>query len=158
MPAATNTITPPPPADNNQESSACPVCSSNQLNLVLTLENIAASANVAYHSADEAKHAPKGDLNLVQCQECGFMWNLAFDIKLVAYHNYTWSAQYSPAFQKYLDFLASYLQKNYQNSSCKTHRNRLWRCTCALYTCQGDRFQGHWLRAKLCETQVEFAR
>ena len=42
------------------------------------------------------------------------MWNLAFDIKLVAYHNYTWSAQYSPAFQKHLDFLASYLQKNYQ--------------------------------------------
>ena len=95
-------------------SKTCPICGSNRLNPVLTLENIAASANVAYHSADEAKHAPKGDLNLVQCQECGFMWNVAFEIQHVAYQDYAFSLNQSPAFQKHLEFLIAHLQNNYQ--------------------------------------------
>lgn len=97
----------------------CSICNSTHLKLVLTLDNIAAGANAAYHTADEARRAPKGHLKLVQCQECGFMWNSAFDIKLIAYHNYAFSYKYSPAFQKYLDFLISYIQKNYQIRNAK---------------------------------------
>ena len=102
-----------------KHQQSCPTCASSHLNPVLTLENIAASANVAYHSADEAKRAPKGNLRLIQCQKCGFMWNVAFDIELLAYNHYAFSYKYSPAFHKHLDFLIAHLQKNYQIHNAK---------------------------------------
>ncbi|MDE7174423.1 MAG: methyltransferase domain-containing protein [Helicobacter sp.] len=98
---------------------SCSVCGSHCLKPVWTLENIAASANVAYHSAAEARRAPKGTLRLVQCHECGFMWNAAFDIKLVAYQDYAFSLNQSPAYQKHLSFLIAHLQKNYQIHNAK---------------------------------------
>ncbi|MDE7316694.1 MAG: methyltransferase domain-containing protein [Helicobacter sp.] len=97
----------------------CSICSSSRLKLVLTLENIAASANAVYHDRDEAKRAPRGHLNLIQCQECGFMENIAFDFRLVAYQDYAFSLNHSPLFQKHLDFLVSHLQNNYQIRNAK---------------------------------------
>ncbi|MDE6979387.1 MAG: methyltransferase domain-containing protein, partial [Helicobacter sp.] len=100
-------------------SQSCSICNSHRLKAVLTLENIAASANAVYHDRDEAKRAPKGHLKLVQCQECGFMENIAFDFHLVAYQDYAFSLNHSPLFQKHLDFLVSHLQNNYQIRNAK---------------------------------------
>ncbi|MDE7254875.1 MAG: methyltransferase domain-containing protein, partial [Helicobacter sp.] len=51
--------------------------------------------------------------------ECGFMWNATFDIKLVAYQDYAFSLNQSPAYQKHLTFLISHLQKNYEIHNAK---------------------------------------
>ncbi len=111
----------------------CSVCASTHLKPVMTLENIATSGNVAYHTAAEAKQALKGTLRLVQCQDCGFMENIAFDLNLVAYQDYTFSLNHSPAFLKHLDFLVSYIQETYQ-----IHHAKILEIGCgdahALYT------------------------
>lgn len=103
----------------------CPICGSNHLNCVLTLENIVCCAGAVYKTVEDAKRAPKGNLKLIQCQECGFIWNIVFEMgldtyqKLVTYRHYVFSYKYSPAFQKYLDFLVTYLQNNYQIHNAK---------------------------------------
>lgn len=61
------------------------------------------------------------------------MWNLAFDLRLVAYQDYTFSLNQSPAFQKHLDFLVSHFRDTYQ-----IHKAKILEIGCgdahALYT------------------------
>jgi SAM-dependent methyltransferase len=63
--------------------------------------------NIPARTPAEAGRCPRGELALVHCAGCGFVFNAAFDETLVRYApGYDASQSHSPVFGRYLDELA----------------------------------------------------
>lgn len=72
------------------------------------------SIGVQWPSTQEAKRCGKGDLELSFCNECGFIWNKAFDESKLEYsQKYDNSLDYSPVFKNYAEGLANRLVNEY---------------------------------------------
>jgi len=57
-----------------------------------------------------AVNIPRGDLDLVVCEECGFIFNRSFDSTRIMYGaDYENAQAYSPSFNEYLDGLVEHL-------------------------------------------------
>jgi len=66
--------------------------------------------NYRFHSADDASRVPRRDIALVQCANCGLVFNAEFDANAVPYDERYENRQcFSPAFQQHLDGLAQSL-------------------------------------------------
>jgi hypothetical protein len=92
----------------------CPVCQSNQTQPVIDLQNIPILCNVLWDSREEAIATPRGNAALVFCQNCGHVYNRAFDPSLMQYDvQYENSLHFSPLFQSYARWLAHYLVNQY---------------------------------------------
>jgi SAM-dependent methyltransferase len=66
--------------------------------------------NVLWSDREDALRAPRGDLHLTFCPECGHLYNRAFDPSLLAYEQtYENSLHFSPRFQGYVEALAARL-------------------------------------------------
>ena len=59
--------------------SNCPVCDSDARREVMTVSDVPGFCNVLYDTADEAAAAPRGDIDLVMCEDCGLLYNASFD-------------------------------------------------------------------------------
>ncbi len=94
--------------------STCPVCESKELSQFFELRNVPVNVCVQWDRRDDALKCPKGDIKLVSCLSCGFIWNTAFDETRVNYtQKYENSLFYSPLFQEYTDALVQRLIKRY---------------------------------------------
>jgi hypothetical protein len=92
----------------------CPVCQSTQTQPVIDLHNIPILCNVIWERREEAIATPRGDAYLVFCQNCGHVYNSAFDPALMQYDvQYENSLHFSPLFQSYARWLAHYLVNQY---------------------------------------------
>lgn len=70
--------------------------------------------NFLYYSAAEAQNCVRGNVSLVFCNSCGFIFNAEYDSKLLEYSdNYDNTQSYSPLFTNYLRNLGSYLIDKY---------------------------------------------
>ncbi|MEK4190990.1 class I SAM-dependent methyltransferase [Paenibacillus sp. FSL L8-0494] len=88
----------------------CPVCESTNLKSIITRENIPVFQNLLINSLESAKQIVKGDLNILQCIDCGFVYNSSFDSDKVVYgSDYENTQSYSLYFEKYLNELTSNL-------------------------------------------------
>lgn len=93
----------------------CPVCASSSRRAVTTVVDVPGFCNVLYDTAAEAKAAPRGDIELVMCSDCGLAYNAAFDEALLAYSpEYENSLHFSSAFQTYAEELAERLVATYE--------------------------------------------
>jgi hypothetical protein len=63
----------------------CPLCGHVDLLPVLHRKRTMVSANVLYESAENARNAPAGELTIVLCRYCGFVFNATFALDLVPY-------------------------------------------------------------------------
>lgn len=89
----------------------CLACGSGHVTKFLNLAQVPVFCNVLWDAADEAKAAPRGDLDLAICQDCGHVANVAFDPELVRYaEGYENSLHHSPRFQQYAESLATDLR------------------------------------------------
>ena len=92
----------------------CPVCKSNHLLPVIELRQIPILANVLWESREAAHAAPRGDVRLVFCQDCGHVFNQEFDPARMDYNaRYENSLHFSPRFQQYASTLAHHLVNTY---------------------------------------------
>lgn len=99
------------PISNQQ---ACPVCDSEQTSLCTKLDEVPVYCNVLYPTRDSAIAAPKGDVSLMFCRNCGHLYNGTFDSQKIDYSlEYENSLHYSGRFQEYADSLAADLVKRY---------------------------------------------
>lgn len=86
----------------NTASITCPVCSADGAKVFFELLEMPVFIGVQWPSRDQARGCDKGDLRLAYCGECGFIWNVAFDPKLVEYsQQYDNSLHFSSVFQEY---------------------------------------------------------
>lgn len=63
----------------------CPLCGGSDLVTTVTRSRIPTLQNRVYRTADEARAARQGRFELVQCSDCGFAHNAAFDETLIEY-------------------------------------------------------------------------
>jgi SAM-dependent methyltransferase len=92
----------------------CQVCGSAATTVFFELENMPVLIGTLWPGAAEAKNTEMGDLRLVYCSDCGFIWNEVFDPELLAYsQTYENSLHFSDVFQKYTSELVTRLVESY---------------------------------------------
>jgi hypothetical protein len=90
------------------DPTSCPVCRSRRVFEVIRIDRVPVCCNVLWKTREEALRAPKGDIHLHFCQECGHLFNSAFDPALMEYDSgYENSLHFSPRFQHYAEALAA---------------------------------------------------
>ncbi len=88
-------------------SKTCPVCDSKKTSLCINLEDVPVYCNVLYSARESALEAPKGDIGLTFCDDCGHLFNGTFDSQKIDYSlEYENSLHYSARFQEYAEALA----------------------------------------------------
>jgi SAM-dependent methyltransferase len=98
----------------NGRGSGCPVCGGRSTRSLIDLGQLPVFCNVLWPSRELARNAPRGPLRLVVCEDCGMIWNSAFDPALVSYDGgYENSLHYSPTFQRYAERLVTRLVERY---------------------------------------------
>jgi 2-polyprenyl-3-methyl-5-hydroxy-6-metoxy-1,4-benzoquinol methylase len=83
--------------------SKCHLCKGSIVRTIYNIRDIPVFQNKVYFSENEARNALTGDIDLVQCQECGFVFNREFDDEVVNYDdNYENEQAHSNYFQLYI--------------------------------------------------------
>lgn len=84
----------------------CPVCESSRLTPFLRRSQVPAHQNLVVTRQDAARLVTRGELDLVACEDCGFVFNRAFDLSRLAYgEDYDNTQSCSAYFDAYLDGL-----------------------------------------------------
>lgn len=84
----------------------CPVCESHRLSSFLRRSQVPVHQNLVVTSQEAARSMARGELDLVACEDCGFVFNRAFDLSLLAYGaDYDNTQSCSAYFDAYLDGL-----------------------------------------------------
>ena len=111
-------IAPPPEAYKGRnplvlrrfEQGCWPACTGRALAPVLALRGVPTNSCLMLDSPEEAKAYPRGDIELVFCEACGFVFNRALDPMLTEYSDrYEPTQAYSPTFQRWHRDLAGRL-------------------------------------------------
>lgn len=94
--------------DNKQQTTlkndflaplSCPICASHHMQVIYEKEGVPIFAHKIDKNPTKAAQAAVGQLQLVYCQECGFIFNAAFEKERVVYDGtYDNSQDYSLAF------------------------------------------------------------
>jgi SAM-dependent methyltransferase len=85
---------------------SCPVCNSKSLRGFLFRERVPVHQNLLMRDQAAAINIQRGDLDLVVCEDCGFIFNRAFDPQKIMYgEDYENTQACSPAFNEHLDVL-----------------------------------------------------
>lgn len=86
----------------------CTVCKSNNVTDVIDLLQIPVHCNVLWSTREAAINSPRADIRLTFCENCGHLYNRAFDPLHMAYNQaYENSLHFSPRFQEYAQQLAT---------------------------------------------------
>ena len=72
---------------NDQRALAigCPVCGSARASVFAEMNQVPVHCNVLWPTREGALAAPRGDVQLAFCKECGHVFNTAFDPSLMEY-------------------------------------------------------------------------
>ena len=90
------------------EQGCCPACAGRALAPVLKLADVPTNSCLMLDSPEEARAYPRGDIELVFCEGCGFVFNRALDPLLTEYSDrYEPTQAYSPTFQRWHRDLAA---------------------------------------------------
>ena len=90
------------------EHGSCPACAGRALAPVLKLADVPTNSCLMLDSPEEARAYPRGDIDLVFCEGCGFVFNRALDPLLTEYSDrYEPTQAYSPTFQRWHRDLAA---------------------------------------------------
>ena len=88
----------------NQE---CTVCGCTEFSDFLELKQIPAQDGVLWETYNEAVNAPKGDITLSLCLNCGFAGNKKFNPDLLKFIGYNVSLEHSQLYQRFIETLGS---------------------------------------------------
>jgi len=100
------------------EKKTCPICNSQRLNRFLTRENVPVHQNYLCKDQKSAIDITRGHLQLVVCEDCGFVFNQTFSLSKLSYgEKYDNAQDFSPMFEKHISNLVNHLvlEKNVKN-------------------------------------------
>ena len=105
---------------------ACPLCGSESSSTFWEATGLPVHCNVLCETREKAIHAPRGDIRLAYCDDCGYTHNAAFDPRLMRYSTtYENSLHFSSLFREYADALAKRLIERYD-----LHRKTVMEIAC----------------------------
>ena len=92
----------------------CPSCTSNGIRVFHAIKNVPVNSVMNCYTREQALSFPRGDIILGLCEQCGFIYNTAFDRSRVRYSSECEESQgYSPTFNAFADKLARDLVDKY---------------------------------------------
>lgn len=92
------------------EPAICPVCRAKNARKVYKVRDLPVVCNQLWPDKASAHTAPRGDIDLVICDSCAFVWNLAFEPERMVYApGYENALHYSPSFRNFANGLAQSL-------------------------------------------------
>ncbi len=95
-------------------ATTCPGCGSANSELFYSVDSIPINSCILMRSRDAALTYPRGDMRLTLCQACGFVWNAAFNPRLIQYSDeYEETQAFSDTFNKFHAALADTLIRRY---------------------------------------------
>jgi hypothetical protein len=98
----------------NSPRYVCPVCTAQQSRVFIEVPRVPVICNVLWPSRQRATAAPRVDIRLAFCPQCGHLFNPDFDPALMDYTmTYENSLHFSPRFQHYVEALAQDLVERY---------------------------------------------
>ena len=101
------------------EQTSCPICGSNSLSEFLRRGQVPIHQNLLMSDQAAALDAPRGDLVLAVCEDCGFIFNQAFDpAKTIYGANYENTQACSPSFNGYMDDLVRHMVEEQNVRDC----------------------------------------
>ena len=84
----------------------CPVCENSRLTPFLQRSQVPVHQNLVVTSQEAARSVTRGELDMVVCEDCGFVFNRAFDLSKLTYGaDYDNTQSCSAYFDAYLDGL-----------------------------------------------------
>ncbi len=90
--------------------TSCPACTAFVGEPFLVRRNVPVHQNLVMATQEAALAVTRGDLEMVCCEGCGFVFNRAFDAGLLAYgDDYDNTQSHSPSFRAYMDELIRHL-------------------------------------------------
>lgn len=93
-----------------RQHRGCPACNGQALMPVLTMHAVPTNSCLMLSSPEEARAFPRGDIDLMFCEACGFVFNHAFDERLTEYsERYEPTQAYSGTFRAFHQDLAARL-------------------------------------------------
>jgi 2-polyprenyl-3-methyl-5-hydroxy-6-metoxy-1,4-benzoquinol methylase len=96
--------------ESGMNGYSCPLCGDQSGEVLLQRSNVPVHQNVVCTTAEEARQCARGDLKIVFCDVCGFVFNAAFDPRCLSYSSFYDNTQaLSPYFQQYLIELSNTL-------------------------------------------------
>lgn len=94
----------------NNGPASCPICASSETAPFVRRARVPVHQHLTFDSANAARAARHGTLDLRACHRCGFVFNAAFDEALLEYGSgYENSQDLSPGFDAYLNELVDHL-------------------------------------------------
>lgn len=92
----------------------CPVCEHNGLFAFFGATGIPTQDGIMYQSRDDALRAPSGDIKLIYCHRCHYIFNEAYDPARMNFSDYEMNMHYSKTYQQHnqdvIDFLVNEVQ------------------------------------------------
>src|SRR5581483_8505345 len=83
----------------------CPLCASTTTTPFLRRSGVPVLTNLLIASQEAARQVQRGDIVLLVCHTCGFVFNGAFGTSTLYNEHYENSQAHAPAFESYLDEL-----------------------------------------------------
>lgn len=100
--------------EDASDISICPSCESGQLQIFYEVKSVPTNCVILLSSREEAISYPCGDIRLGFCPACGFISNVAFNVKLTEYsERYEETQGFSPTFNKFHKEIAQCLIDRY---------------------------------------------
>src|SRR5262245_55959370 len=88
--------------------ATCPICGGRSLRSGLECRGVPAHSVVLHHSRESAVGARSGDIALAACDTCGFVFNTAYDYRLLHYSvGYESTQAFSETFNTFNERLAA---------------------------------------------------
>ena len=95
-------------------NSCCTACGADRLKEVISIPDVPVHCNQLWTTETGACAAPRSNIQLRFCTQCGHFWNAAFEPELMEYtQDYENSLHFSPRFQEYAARLAARLVERY---------------------------------------------
>ena len=96
------------------ERTSCPSCHSDNLRVFHRAKGVPVNSCLSLETREEALAFPRGDISLAFCQDCGFIFNAAFDESLLEYsERYDPTQAFSGTFNRWHLKLAESLVERY---------------------------------------------
>lgn len=87
-----------------QDKLLCPICQDAGSTLVFHQDKAPVSQNRLFRTPADARACGLGELDFRRCRACGFVWNRAFDERLLSYaEDYENNQSLSPTFSAHMD-------------------------------------------------------
>ncbi|MBS7351129.1 MAG: class I SAM-dependent methyltransferase [Comamonas sp.] len=97
----------------------CPVCESMRMRPFLQRSQVPVHQNLVATGQEAARMVTRGELNLVVCEDCGFVFNQAFDLSRLSYgEDYDNTQCCSAYFDAYLDGLVQDMVERQSVRNC----------------------------------------